>query len=199
MTNVAAVVIRKVAQLGEPVLRQDAAPITREQLASQWLQRLVADMTTTMRDAEGAGLSAPQVYEPFQLCMVEVNKNARYPTFPEIPFRVFINPKLTPIVQSHDVLVESDSITLYEGCLSIPGLRGQVTRPRRVRVQALDLEGRAIDETWEGVAAAIIQHEVDHLHGTLFIDRADPRTLCFQKEFERHVPKDEHCVDLGEA
>lgn len=192
-------VIRKVARLGDPGLRASAGLISREQLRSQWLRELVGDMTRTMRDAEGAGLSAPQVYAPFQVCMVEVHKNARYPKFPEVPLRVFINPKLTPLVQSHDVLIETDSITLYEGCLSVPGLRGRVTRPRRVRLQALDLEGQVIDETWEGIPAAILQHEVDHLHGTLFIDRTDPRTLCFQKEFERHVPDDEHCVDLGEA
>jgi peptide deformylase len=191
------VAIRKIAKLGEPVLRQNADPIQKQQLGSDWLRLLIADMTETMRDADGAGLAANQIYEPVQVCILEVNKNARYPHWPEIPFRVLINPKLTPLVESYDVLVESDSITMYEGCLSVPGLRGRVTRPRRVRVQALSLEGDEMDEIWEGVAAAIVQHEVDHLHGTLFVDRCEPRTLCFQREYERYVPVAERCVDGG--
>ncbi len=200
--------IRKIARLGEPILRGKAARLTSEQLGSEWLTQLLSDMTETMRDADGAGLAAPQIYEPYQICMLEVNtrpnnnprsNTPRYPYFPQIPFQVLLNPTLTPLVQTHDVLVESDSITTYEGCLSVPGLRGRVSRPRRVRVQATTPTGGSIDEVWEGVAAAIIQHEVDHLHGVLFVDRADPKTLCFQREFERFVPDTERCIDHGSA
>jgi peptide deformylase len=79
----------------------------------------------------------------------------------------------------------------------VPGLRGQVTRPRRVRVQAQDLDGRSLDQEWVGIAAAIVQHEVDHLMGTLFVDRADTRTLCFSEPFQAHVPEAMRVWDGG--
>jgi peptide deformylase len=187
--------IRKIARLGEPTLRKAALPISAEKLGSAWLQQLTADLVETMRDAEGAGLAAPQIYEPVQLCALEVKRNLRYPHFPEIPLTLLINPQLTPLTASYDVLLENESVTLYEGCLSIPGLRGRVTRPRSVRLSAITPDGKEINEVWTGVAAAILQHEVDHLHGCLFIDRADPLTLCFQQEYERYVPVDQRVID----
>ena len=188
--------IRKIAQLGEPVLRQQARPLTIEELASPEVRRVVDDMIETMRDANGAGLAAPQIYESIQLVVVELAANPRYPNLADIPLTVLVNPKVTPMV---DVIAGSiapdDSITVYEGCLSVTGLRGRVTRPRRVSVEALDLGGRSIAFTWEGFAAAVIQHETDHLHGTLYVDRVDPKTLMFLREFERYVPQEQRVVD----
>ena len=189
--------IRKIARLGEPVLRQQAAPISRDRLGSAWLTQLFADLIETMRDANGAGLAAPQIYESFQAAVIEVKKNTRYPAFPEIPLRLLVNPKLTPLVSHSDVLVETESVTLYEGCLSIPGLRGKVTRPRSVHLSALTPEGDQIDEIWTGVSAAVLQHEIDHLQGSLFIDRAEPLSMTFQQEYERYVPLDQRVVDHG--
>jgi len=189
------VAILKIAQLGEPILRQPARPVTDAQLESEAVQRLITDMVETMRDANGAGLAAPQVYQSLQICVIEVAGNPRYPEFPPIDLRVLINPQLTPLVSSHDVLLDAESISMYEGCLSVNGLRGRVTRPRKVRLRAKDGSGRAIDEIWEGVPAAIIQHEADHLHATLLVDRADPATFCFLREYERHVPPRERIVD----
>jgi peptide deformylase len=125
--------------------------------------------------------------------------NARYPLIPNIPLRVLVNPQLTPLTTSYDVLLESESVSMYEGCLSVPGLRGRVTRPRSVRLRAQDRDGTIVDEVWTGPAASVIQHEVDHLHGALFVDRVDPSTLCFLKEYERHVPQLDRIVDHGAA
>lgn len=190
--------LRKIARLGEPILRTTAARVSENLFGSAGLERLLTDMLETMRDAGGAGLAAPQIYEPSQVCLIEVAKNARYPDFPDIPLTVLINPVITPIVTTHDVLVESEAITMYEGCLSVPGLRGRVTRPAAVRVRAQRPDGTVIDETWSGVAAAIVQHEVEHLHGVLFVDRADASSLCFEKEYKRHVPHDARII-LGDG
>jgi len=188
--------IRKIAQLGEPVLRQQARPLTLEEIASPEMRRVVDDMIETMRDANGAGLAAPQIYESIQLVVIELATNPRYPNLTDIPLTVLVNPKVTPLV---DVIAGSiapdDSITVYEGCLSVTGLRGRVTRPRRVSVEALDLGGKAIAFIWEGFAAAVVQHETDHLHGTLYVDRVDPKTLMFLREFERYVPLEQRVVD----
>jgi peptide deformylase len=86
---------------------------------------------------------------------------------------------------------------MFEGCLSVAGLRGQVVRPRRVRVQALDRHGAALDFVWEGVRASVVQHETDHLKGVLYVDRADSKSLSFLREYERYVPREERIVDRG--
>jgi peptide deformylase len=86
---------------------------------------------------------------------------------------------------------------MYEGCLSVAGVRGKVKRPRRVEVQALDRKGQPLSFTWEGVRAAVVQHETDHLNGVLYVDRADPRSLTFLREYERHVPLAERVMDRG--
>lgn len=207
--------LRKIAQLGEPVLRVPARPLASEEIRSASIRTLIADMVETMRDADGAGLAAPQVYAPYQLCVIELADNPRYPNLAPIPLTTLINPVITPLVGSstprtspdRDVspvevqasgasgLSDGEAILVYEGCLSVPGLRGRVRRPRKVRVQALDAEGRPLDFTWEGFHAAVVQHEVDHLNATLFVDRALPGTLTFQRPYERFVPVEERVVD----
>jgi peptide deformylase len=188
--------IRKIAQLGEPVLRRQARALGLEELATPEIQRLLNDMIATMRDADGAGLAAPQVYESLQLVVIELQSNPRYPNLDTTPLTVLVNPKLTPLVElSSGSPAPEDAIQVYEGCLSVTGLRGRVTRPRRVRVEALDATGRALDLVWEGFAAAVVQHEVDHLAGILYVDRADPKSLMFLREFERHVPAERRVLD----
>lgn len=190
--------IRKIAQLGEPVLRQRARELTLEELGSARIRALIDDMVETMRDAEGAGLAAPQVYESVALVVIEVRENPRYPNAPRIPLSVLVNPKLTPLVDSPlTALADVDAIEVFEGCLSVSGLRGRVRRPRKVRVQALDAEGKPLDFVWEGFRATVVQHETDHLLGTLFVDRADPRSLTFLREYERYVAPAARVVDGG--
>lgn len=190
--------IRKIAQLGEPVLRLRARELSPDELASPRITQLIEDMIETMRDADGAGLAAPQVYESIALVVIEVRGNARYASADPIPLTVLFNPRLTPLSDSPlDALADEDAIQVYEGCLSVTGLRGRVRRPRKVRVQALDREGRPVDEIWEGFPAAVVQHETDHLLGTLFLDRAEPQSLTFLREYERYVPVEERLVDSG--
>ncbi len=191
--------IRKIAQMGEPVLRQQAALVDPSEIGSAYIQTLIDDMVETMHDADGAGLAAPQVYESLQLCVIEVDKNPRYPQFEPIPLTVLINPVVTPLVGQNGVLSAEESFQMYEGCLSVPGMRGQVARPRKVRVQALDRAGNALDFVWESFRAVVVQHETDHLWGTLYVDRADPKTLTFLREYERFVPSSLRIRDQGKA
>jgi peptide deformylase len=168
------------------------------ELSEPRLQTLIDDMIETMRDADGAGLAAPQVYEPIRLAVIEVNQNPRYPTLPPIPLTVLVNPVVTSEVAPGE-LAPSDAVEMFEGCLSVPGVRGRVVRPRRVRVTAHDRQGHPLDFTWEGVRAAIVQHELDHLDGVLFVDRADPRSLTFLREYERYVPVERRILDRGQS
>ncbi len=193
-----AVAIRKIAQLGEPVLRRVARPLSVEELKSPAIQTLIDDMIDTMHDADGAGLAAPQVYESVQLCVIQITKNPRYPDALDIPLTILVNPIVTPTVQSPlDALAPQDSIAMFEGCLSVSGLRGQVVRPRKVRVQALDRTGAPLDFEWEGVRASVVQHETDHLKGVLYVDHADSKSLMFVREYERYIPREERIVDRG--
>ncbi len=186
--------IRKIAQLGEPVLRRPTENVPLEQIRSERVQRLIDDMIETMRDADGAGIAAPQVYESARIAVIEVKNNPRYPDFPGIPLVVLVNPVLQPLVDPAR-LSDEDAITMYEGCLSVNGIRGRVRRPRKVHVHALTRDGAPLELTWEGVSAAVAQHECDHLDGVLFVDRADPRTLTFLREYDRHVPLADRIVD----
>lgn len=171
--------ILKIAQIGHPVLRERARELTRDELASPEIQQFIDDLIETMRDANGAGLAANQVYRPIRVCAIEVVDNPRYPYKPNIPLTVLVNPVLQPI--------GDETFDNYEGCLSVPNLRGLVKRHVDLRVRALDRHGNAIDTTVRGVTAGTYQHEVDHLDATLFVDRVtDPRTLCTWQEFERH-------------
>jgi len=171
--------IRKIAQIGHPVLRQHAREVSREELASPAMQQLIDDIVDTMRDADGAGLAAIQIYEPVRIAAVEVRNNPRYPYKPQIPLTILVNPVLTP--------VDDEKFDNYEGCLSVPNLRGLVQRFVHLRVQAWDRHGNPIDEIVHGLKAGTYQHEVDHLDGRIFLDRVtDPTTLTTWTEFERH-------------
>ena len=170
--------IRKIAQIGHPVLRQVAREVSREELASVAMQAFIDDLVETMHDADGAGLAAIQVYEPVRICAIEVRNNPRYPYKPQIPLTILVNPVLAP---DGDETFEN-----YEGCLSVPNLRGKVRRHVHVRVKAWDRHGNAIDEVVHGLKAGTFQHEVDHLNGKIFVDRADPSTFTTWTEFERH-------------
>jgi peptide deformylase len=189
--------LRKIARMGEPILRKVAAPVARERIGTPAFEQLIEDMIETMYDAEGAGLAAPQIYESLQLCVIELRDNPRYPGLPVIPLTVLINPTLEPLVSSPDGPADSEAIAVYEGCLSVPGVRGRVRRPRKVRVRGLDRAGSPVDQIWEGFHAAVVQHETDHLFGRLFVDRADPKTLTFLTEYERYIPASQRFWDGG--
>jgi len=171
--------IRKIAQIGHPVLRQTARTLTREELLSPAMQSFIDDLIETMRDANGAGLAAIQVYEPVMICAIEVKKNPRYPYKPDVPLTILVNPVLQRLTD--------EAFNNYEGCLSVPNLRGVVPRVTELRVTAWDRHGNDIDAVIRGLTAGTYQHEVDHLHGKLFTDRVvDPSTLTTWTEFERY-------------
>ena len=161
--------IRKIAQIGHPVLRQIARDVGRDELATPVMQTFIDELVETMRDADGAGLAAIQIYEPVRICAIEVRNNPRYPYKPPIPLTILVNPVLTP--------VGDEQFENNEGCLSVPNLRGNVRRFVHLRCQAWDRHGAPIDEVVHGLKAGTYQHEVDHLLGTIFVDRADPTSF----------------------
>jgi peptide deformylase len=159
-----------IATVGNPGLRIRATEVTRDELVSDDVQTFIDDLIETMRHANGAGLAATQVLRHQRICAVEVANNPRYPYKPPIPLTILVNPVLTPL--------DGELFRNFEGCLSVPGIRGEVSRSTRIRVQAWDRHGNEIDEEVRGLKAATYQHEVDHLDGLLFLDRVeDSRTL----------------------
>jgi peptide deformylase len=156
--------------MGEPLLRQVAAPVARfdAELAS-----LVADMDETMRALSGAGIAAPQIGVPLRVVIFELKDNPRYPQLSPVPYTVLVNPQLTVLGEQQE--------EGWEGCLSVPGLRGLVPRYRRLRYQGFDAAGSPLDRTVEGFHARVVQHEVDHLDGILFPQRVrDLRNFGFE-------------------
>lgn len=172
--------VRPILEVGHPALRERAREISRDEVRSPRVQRLIDEMIDTVRAAGGAGLAANQVNELVRVAVVEVREgNPRYPYKPEIPLTVMVNPTLEPI--------GGEKAEINEGCLSVPDLRGVVPRFVAVRVRYLDREGSERTEIRRGLAAGTFQHEVDHLDGVLFLDRVrDPATFSTWEQFDRH-------------
>jgi len=184
------VTLLKIAHIGNPVLRQRAREISAEELASAETQRFIDDLVETMRDANGAGIAAIQVHNAIRLFVVEVKDNPRYPYKPNVPLTIVVNPVITPLT--------TETFDNFEGCLSVPNLRGVVKRFTRIRVRAWDRHGEESDREIAGVTAGTYQHEVDHLNGVVFLDRvSDPTTFCTWTEFDRYY-KDAFAAQVGE-
>ena len=168
----------KIVQAGEPVLRAHARQLTREEITSDEIQRLIRDMRETMRDAPGVGLAAPQVGVTIQLAVIEDREELLSSLPPQelaekerqaVPFHVIINPEIT--------LLGEDRADFHEGCLSLSGFSAVVPRARRVRVTYSNEHGEPQSVEASGWYARILQHEIDHLRGTLYIDRMETRTF----------------------
>jgi peptide deformylase len=171
--------ILKVARLGHPVLRLPAAPVPLDEIRSAETQRLIDDMVETMREYNGAGLAANQVHVLKQVCVIEVSGNPRYPDAPSIPLTVLVNPKVTPLTEE---VAEG-----WEGCLSVPDMRGVVPRATEVRLEAYDRDGERIDLVAKEFFARVIQHETDHLNGIVYLDRMkDFSTLTHLAEWNKY-------------
>jgi peptide deformylase len=167
--------VRPVLRLGDPRLRQVAEPV--QDLATPELARLIEDLRDTMAALDGAGLAAPQIGVPLRVVIFCVTFNPRYPEAPPIPETVLINPHITPL--------SNERSSGWEGCLSVPGMRGLVPRWDRIRFEGVDGEGNRIDRTVEGFHARVVQHECDHLDGVLYPDRIeDDRSFGFTAELE---------------
>ena len=170
--------ILKGARLGNPVLRTPAAEVPAAEVSRPDFQRFIDDMVATMHEYQGVGLAAVQVHEPRQVAVLEVADNARYPGKAAVPLSVLVNPKIVPLGDK----TEED----WEGCLSIPEIRGRVTRYQSLRVTALDREGNELDFVASGFHARVIQHEVDHLRGHVYMDRMpDLTSLTYLTELAR--------------
>lgn len=174
--------ILKIARMGHPVLREKCKPIDPKKITEPEVQRLIRDMFETMAEYRGIGLAAPQVHQAVQLVIAggETDDDG------QTKFRILINPEIT-------VLDENDKLGMYEGCLSLPGMRGYVERPASVRVKAWNHQGEQEEFTLEGYPAIVIQHECDHLQGVLYIDRMDDLTkLTFDEEAGRYHDLDDY-------
>ncbi len=170
--------ILPIVQAGDPVLRTPARPLSLQEIRSPEVQRLIADMRDTMHAAPGVGLAAPQIGLPIQLAVIEDDAALQARSSAEelaarertpVPFHVIINPVLT--------LEPGTPLSFFEGCLSVEGWMARVSRAAAVRVDALDEHGRDVHLAVRGWHARILQHEIDHLNGTLYVDRMDSRTL----------------------
>jgi peptide deformylase len=172
--------ILKVARLGHPVLRQAARPVPVEAIRSAEIQRFIDDMVDTMREYDGAGLAANQVHALLQIAVIEVAANPRYPDAPEVPLTVLVNPVVTPLT---DEMEEG-----WEGCLSVPDMRGRVPRYTAVRLEGYDREARRVDVIAKDFFARVIQHETDHLNGIVYLDRMrDLSSLSHLAEWQRYA------------
>jgi peptide deformylase len=179
--------ILKIRAVGEPVLRERARPLRPEEILLPSTQELIASMRETMHDAPGVGLAAPQVGLPLQLALIEDREEYMKDLTKEflaererkpVAFEVIINPVLT--------FDESPEIEFFEGCLSLPGQVAVVPRARKVKVECLDAQGRPKVIRASGWHARILQHEIDHLSGALYVDRMRSVTLCTLDNFNRH-------------
>jgi peptide deformylase len=179
--------ILKVARMGHPVLRKKAKEIKKSEIQSEAIQRLIDDMIETMHEYDGVGLAAPQVHEALRICVIEFDlENERYKDAGKQSLIACINPKIT--------VLEKSTKGFWEGCLSVPGIRGWVERPQKIKVEYLDRKGKEVEKIADGFLATVFQHEFDHLDGTLFVDKVSDRSkLAFTEEYVRyhHAPDEE--------
>lgn len=168
--------IRKVAVLGHPVLRKVADPVPEKEIKSEAIQSLIQDMIETMFEYDGRGLAAPQIHVSLQIVVMLWDFEEGVEPY----LKVLINPEIEPLTQ--------ETSTYGEGCLSLPGLSGDVPRPNWIKVRGLDEKGERVGFEAKGFAATVIQHECDHLLGKLYIDRMpDLSRLAFTKEYGRYL------------
>lgn len=181
-----AVMKLKIVQAGHPVLRQISRPLSAAEIKSVSTQQLIELMRETMRDAPGVGLAAPQIGLPIQVAVIEdrpeYTRDAEETRLEElerspVPFHVLINPLLT--------VLDESSAEFFEGCLSVNGFGALVRRPTRVRVEYLDERAQPMTVEAKGWYARILQHEIDHLNGSLYIDRMEPRSFSTSENLGR--------------
>jgi peptide deformylase len=172
--------VRRVLNMGHPLLRQPARELEPDEIGSASMAALLEDMVDTLHDYGGIGLAAPQVGESLRVAIIEIAGGpTRYGELEPLPLTVFINPS----VQALDDTVAGN----WEGCLLVPGLRGFVDRPQHIRVNYTTLEGEEIQLELKDFTATVFQHEFDHLDGKLFVDRmTDMSLLVFESEYERY-------------
>lgn len=160
--------IRNILKMGEPLLFQESSLVSPSLIASHEIQSIIQDLLDTMTAANGAGLAAPQIGVPLQIVVFGFEKNNRYPNEAPVPQTILINPIITPL--------SDEKVSGWEGCLSVPGLRGVVPRFLHIRYQGFDQHGNSIDRQVSGFHARVVQHECDHLIGKLYPMRVEDFT-----------------------
>ncbi|MES2527906.1 MAG: peptide deformylase [Bdellovibrionota bacterium] len=169
--------IREICRMGHPVLRMKAAEVSRELLLSDEFRQLVVDLRDSMKHYGGIGIAAPQIGVSLQAAIIELGSSNRYGEEVSLPFTVFVNPKLE--------FLTDESQGFWEGCLSVPGLRGYVERPKKLKINFLNEKGEEKEIIAEGFLSTVIQHELDHLFGVLYVDRIkDMSLLSYQEEYD---------------
>lgn len=171
--------ILNVARMGNPVLRQKAQAVLEEKIKEKETQDLIDEMVMTMRSEDGVGLAGPQVHQPLRIFVVEIPENRRDPENKATPLTVFINPRIVDTSKTR--------VIDWEGCISVPDIKGKVSRYQKVTVIAYDREGKPFTVEAQGLFARVIQHENDHLDGILFLERVDDiKSLTFLKEYLKY-------------
>ena len=180
--------ILKVARMGHPVLRAKARAVEPAEIATQAFQKLIDDMFETMREYSGIGLAAPQIHESVRLFVAGLRPSrltGEMSDDNEMPFVAIINPEITPVAAPGAETIEI--VDDWEGCLSIPDIRGRVPRPKAIKVRAFNREGKRVEMQASGLPARVIMHETDHLDGVLFFDRMKSLdTLTYLDEYGRY-------------
>ena len=169
-----------IAQIGHPILRNKTKDIPINEIKSENTQKIIEKMIKTMRKHNGAGLAANQIYAPISICIIEVLDNPRYKHLNTIPLKVLINPK---------IIIKKDTATFnsYEGCLSVPNLRGKVKRYNTINVTYYNMDAKKITEDIKGIESIVYQHEIDHLNGFLFTDKVeDNSTLVTYENYQKY-------------
>jgi peptide deformylase len=166
--------------MGNPILRKKTQAVSKDFLVSDEFSQLKADLFDSMKHYGGIGIAAPQIGVDKQIAIIELTDFNRYGEEVNLPLTFFINPQIE--------FLTTDSQGFWEGCLSVPGLRGYVERPKKIKVNFLNQHGEAQELIAEGFLATVIQHELDHLVGILYVDRVrDPKLLSYQEEFEQFI------------
>ncbi len=166
--------------MGNPILRKKTAQVSKDFLLSDEFTQLLTDLHESMKHYGGIGIAAPQVGIDRQVAIIELMGFNRYGEEVNLPLTAFINPKISFLTE--------ETQGFWEGCLSVPGLRGFVERPKKIKVIYLDPNGKEQELIAEGFLATVLQHELDHLDGVLYVDRVkDPKLLSYQEEFEEFI------------
>jgi peptide deformylase len=172
--------IRKIIRMGHPVLRKEGKKVPIKNIKSPEIVSLIKDMHETMKSSDGIGLAAPQIGESLQLAIIEIPEDSpRYPGTKKSDLLIIFNPKVT--------ILDKKNQGYWEGCLSLPGLRGYVERPRKIRVDFLNENGEEVSLKLEGFLSTVFQHEIDHIFGKLYVDRMkDPKKFSFTEEYDKY-------------
>ena len=172
--------IKPICRMGNPILRKRTQNITKDFLLTDKLGQLLEDLLDSMRHYGGIGIAAPQIGVDLQVAIIQLEGLNRYGEEINLPLTAFINPEIE--------VLTNEAQGFWEGCLSVPGLRGFVERPKKIKVSYLDRTGKSQELIAEGFLATVLQHELDHLNGILYIDRIkDPTLLSYQEEFEQFI------------